>query len=454
MKNISRNSYLLYSLLITGLIASMLLFTFVFPTKYQGQSAHQSMDMINYMPYLNSKPYGQWIDFQNAFLNVPLCCPSRATILTGLYSHHTGVTTNDGSVFKDNSTIATWLHDAGYTTGLFGKYLNGYPFPDRPANYVPPGWDAWVAFSGGGRYNAPIFNEDGTIRSYPSGDEYYSTDFLARKAGQFIASTAGPFFLEYSPAAPHTPHIPATRYKNTYNNLTVEHRPNFNEEDVSDKPNWVKKLPLLTQEQISTIDANKRQAIATLLSIDDGIKTIIDALIARNAFDNTVIIFMTDNGYSWFSHRWEQKACEYEECIRTPLIIRYPWTESRVETRLVQNIDIAPTIADLAHVTIPMNVDGVSLVPLLANTAANWRTSILIRSPTPSGPMRFWGVRTETWKYIELNTGEKELYDLDKDPYELQNVADQPQYADIQSSLAAELTKLNSENHNSFSKLR
>jgi N-acetylglucosamine-6-sulfatase len=403
----------------------------------------QSIDSVKYMPYLSSQAYDQWTVFQNAFLNVPLCCPSRATIFTGLYSHHTGVTKNDGSVFKDDSTIATWLHNGGYKTGLFGKYLNGYPFPDRPSNYVPPGWDEWVAFSDDGRYYAPVFNEKGVIKSYPAEEEYYSTDLLARKAKEFIDSSSGPFFLLYSPSAPHEPSNPAKRHRGLYNNLPIEHSPNFNEQDIADKPNWVKKLPTLTQEQIITADLAQRRAITSLLAVDDGIKTIIDALIAKKVFDNTIIIFMTDNGYSWFSHRWGRKECEYEECIRTPLLIRFPWRPSRVETRLVQNIDIAPTVADLAGVSIPFKVDGVSLIPLLTNTATSWRKSLLLRSS--SGPTRFWGVRTETWKYVELNTGEKELYDLVHDPYELQNVASQPQYLTIQSSLAAELTRLKSQ---------
>src|SRR5262249_26364623 len=155
---------------------------------------------------LNSRPHGRWIDFQNAFLNVPLCCPSRATILTGQYSHHTGVTQNDGSPFKDDSTIATWLQDSGYRTGLFGKYLNKYPFSDRPSNYGPPGWNKWVALSDEGRYYAPEVNEDGQVTSYSSAEENYSTDLLARKVKQFIESSNGPFFLQYSPVAPHTPY--------------------------------------------------------------------------------------------------------------------------------------------------------------------------------------------------------------------------------------------------------
>jgi Sulfatase/Bacterial Ig domain/Domain of unknown function (DUF4976) len=261
---------------------------------------------------------------------------------------------------------------------------------------------------------------------------------LAAKATNFIASTAEPFFLYWAPYASHTPWTPAPRHVGYYQNLSIEHSPNFNEADVSDKPAWVQKLPLITQDHIDTMDQQQRSAAESLLAVDEALKAMMDALTARGILDNTVIIFMSDNGFSWGSHRYKQKEREFEEIIRGPLLIRYPWTGSHVESRLVQNVDMAPTIAELAGVTLPAPVDGRSLVPLIKNTATNWRTSILYEGTG----LNYWAVRRKTWKYVELDTGEKELYDLSADPYELTNVAGQPSYANIQSSLAAELANL------------
>lgn len=406
----------------------------------------QKLTSMPYMPYLSSKPHGSWIEFTNAFVNVPLCCPSRATILTGLYSHHTGVNGNNGAAFKDDSTLSTWLSSAGYKTALVGKYLNQYPFANKPTNYIPPGWTHWVSFAvDPPKYYSYPLNENGTIVSYGTTAEDYSTDVLKNKAVEFIndQSSSQPFFLYFAPFAPHTPHSVAPRHKDVYKNVVVPKRPNFNEADVSDKPAWVKSLPLLTASGEASQLEQERKAYEQLLAVDEAVKAIIDKLIEKGMLENTIIIYMSDNGFSQGAHRWEVKRCEFEECIRVPLLIRYPGIESRTELRLVTNIDIAPTITDMTQVTIPYTPDGVSLMPLIHNTASSWRSSILMQSASGGKNIKYWGVRTESWKYIELTTtGEKELYDLVNDPYELVNVANQPEYASIQESLAAELVRL------------
>lgn len=395
------------------------------------------------MPYLTSKPNGHWVEFTNAFLNRALCCPSRATILSGLYSHHHGIENNDGTSFSDSSTLATWLDGVGYTTALVGKYLNGYPFIDKPNNYIPPGWDKWYGLLNDSGYYNYSLNENGTTIAYGSAPQDYSTDVYASKATSFIASATQPFFLYFSVRAPHGPFTPAPRHIGFYSNWAVPHSPNFNEEDVSDKPLWVRNLTFLTQSEISTQDENQKMASETLLAVDEAIKGIIDALSAKGVLDNTVIFFMSDNGLSFGSHRHKTKNCEFEECIKTPLLIRYPWAEGRVETRLVSNVDIAPTIAELAQATIPYTVDGVSLIPLLTNAAPSWRSGILIRGGGIATTSEFWGVRTDSWKYVEVvGSGEKELYDLISDPYELVSVANQPALAAVQEDLEAKLNEL------------
>jgi N-acetylglucosamine-6-sulfatase len=407
----------------------------------------QHMYHVKHMPYLSSRPHGNWVEFTNAFENVPLCCPTRATNLTGQYSHHHGILGNSGRNFNDTATIATWLKSAGYRTALIGKYLNGYPYPNKPTNYIPPGWDYWAAFQDVGYYNYRL-NEHGTSVTYGSTSQEYSTDVLHRKALNFLDTTPTdkPFFLYLNPHAPHAENIPAPRHKGAYGTLPVFYGPNFNESDVSDKPAWVRGLPL---ESKATMDKKQRLAAETLLAVDESIKGIADKLIKRGQLNNTVFIFMTDNGFSFGAHRWLKKTCVYEECVRTPLLIRYPGTgENRTETRLVSSVDIAPTLASLAQVTPTLKGDGRSLVPLLNGTATNWRSSLLLeyQGPTdPGEPPTFWAVRTKEWKYVELETGEKELYDMVKDPYELVNVVNRSDLSSIRSSLSAELQRLKTE---------
>lgn len=403
----------------------------------------QHIHHLKNMPYLSSYPNGHWVTFTNAYENVSLCCPSRANILSGQYAHHTGVTSNgSGGKLRDDSTIATWLKSAGYRTALVGKYLNGYPFSGKPP--IPPGWDYWIAFHDGQDYYNYELNENGTVKSYGSAAQDYSTDVFYNRAISFLDTTSPdqPFFLYFSTQAPHQNFTPAPRHIGMYKNLPVFYGPNFNEADVSDKPAWVRNLPLLT----SNTDNGQRKASETLLAVDEAIQGIMDNIEAKGQLDHTVVIFLTDNGFSFGAHRWQEKRCVYEECVKTPLMIRYPWTDTRTESRLVQSVDLAPTIAELAGTTPAHQVDGRSLVPLLNQTATEWRSSILLEMQDASAVTRpFWAVRTLEWKYVELNTtGEKELYDMVNDPYELQNLANLPAYANIQSSLAAELAALKS----------
>jgi arylsulfatase A-like enzyme len=401
----------------------------------------QTMDSMSQgMPYLNSRPGGHWVEFSNSFLNVPQCCPSRATILSGLYAHHTGVRVNkDGLKFDASSTIATWLDDAGYRTGLVGKYLNHYPWNQAP--FVPPGWDDWFALTGGEAYYNYSVNDNGSLVSFGGAPEHYSTDVFAGQAEEFITSSTGPFFLQISPVAPHAPTTPAPRYANL--GVTVTHSPNFNELDVSDKPAWVRDRPLADASGMSQWDNNRAKAFRTLRAVDDLFRRIDDALRTTGRSDNTVIVFMTDNGTTLGEHRISGKSCVYEECVRTPMLIRYPWGDQRVEPRLVSNVDIAPTFAGLAGLVPPVPQDGRSLVPLLRNDPdVSWRDEVLLEHFAGAGNPAFWAIRTPSWKYAELDTGERELYDMVGDPYELENVAGQPAMAGIEDELSTRLASL------------
>jgi N-acetylglucosamine-6-sulfatase len=407
----------------------------------------QSYDALAQMPFVKGR--SDWFRFNNAFFNNPLCCPSRATLLTGLYSHHTGVeTNNDGAKLDDSSTLATWLHSAGYRTALVGKYLNDYPW--TRGNFTPPGWDHWVAFKKSVGYYNYSLNIDGTTVKHGSDPSDYSTDVLGAEAKAYVSSATQPFFLYFAPNAPHAPITPAPRDQDTYANRTISRTPNFNEADVSDKPAWVRSLPALKSG--NEMDRLRRVEYETLKAVDKTVADIFTALKDRGILDNTVVIFMTDNGYSFGEHRWKGKRCAYEECIRTPLLIRYPGGQGGSSNALVSNVDIAPTIAEFAGVTPPKPVDGYSLVNLLTHPNATIRTTVLLRgkhddSDSEEGdgfkPPSFWGVRTTNFKYIEtVETGEVELYDLRNDSYELDNVATKPDYKDDVTRLHQKLRDL------------
>jgi N-acetylglucosamine-6-sulfatase len=399
-------------------------------------------------------PSDHWIRFSNAFLNTPLCCPSRATILTGQYSHHTGVQTNfDGARLDESSTIATWLHVAGYHTGLIGKYVNGYPF--GPDHYVPPGWDRWLVKkqgSQGSAYYRYTLIDQGFAVYHGDGPANYSTDVLANAAVASIrtAPMGRPFFLEVATNAPHRPWTPASQDVGSDAGMSIPEPRSVGEQDFSDKPAWVRGRPRMSPKQRSKIHELHRRSFETLRDVDRLVVSVVDALRERGALQNTVIFYLTDNGFSFGEHRWLGKSCEYEECIRTPFLVRYPGAIPHVDPHLVSNVDLAPTMAALAGVRPPTRVDGRSLVPLLAGSrSVSWRTSLLNEYVGDRVIPPWWEVHTEDFAYVELATGERELYDLTgvlgaADPLELTNRAGQPAYAAVQARLASDLARLKS----------
>ena len=406
----------------------------------------QPYESLARMPYTNGRR--DWIRFDNAFINNPICCPSRATLLTGLYSHHTGVESNfDGRRFDPSSTIATWLSSAGYRTGFAGKYLHGYPW-GRGDGYRSPGWSRWLGFLRGG-YFSYAANLNGRVRRFGARPKAYSTDVLARAARAFIFRGPRPFFLMLAPTGPHPPETPAPRHAGRFNGTPVAQPPSFNEADVSDKPRWVRSLRGLDP---AYADEQRRRRYRALLSVDDAVRTVFAALRARRQLRRTIVVFMTDNGFALGEHRLFGKPCAYEECIRTPFLVRYPGRRGGRESALVTNADLAPTFAGAAGARPPAPVDGRSLVPVLRDRVAGVRDAVLIRAQSDYASHRaygfttpaFWGVRTGDFKYVELVTGETELYDLRADPDELRNVAGQPRYAAVERRLDLRLEQLKS----------
>jgi N-acetylglucosamine-6-sulfatase len=414
----------------------------------------QRFDTMQYMPLTNALLGPNSIKFSNAFDSTPLCCPSRASILTGKFAHNTGIyftsAPNGGAVsFDDSSTIALWLEDSGYKTGIYGKYLNGY---NVISPYIPPGWTEWHVFvkdsSPEPYYNYEL-NENGVINSFGSNPQDYSTDVLASKAVQFINNTPAnqPFFLYVVPFAPHYPYTPAPSDIGTFSDFPNWRPPSYNEADVSDKPTWVQQLPLLTPPDSAQGDANHRMQLESLQAVDRMVQGIYNALQATGRLNNTYIVFTSDNGLSWGEHRHlDDKICVYEECAKVPLWIQGPGISARADASLVENIDYAPTFAQLAGVVMPNSVNGLSMAALLTNPQAPWRNEILLEGWGHHGGLTylhgFQAVRTSRYVYGEYYNGDREFYDLVTDPYQMNNAINNPNYASIILQLESVLATL------------
>ena len=398
------------------------------------------------MPILQQELVAKGTAFSEAFVVNPLCCPSRASTLTGRYSHSTGIYDNGGTyggfaAFGDTSTLATWLHDAGYRTGLIGKYLNGYD----DASYVPPGWDRWTAFVGGANYLDYSLSHDGVRVDHGTDDADYSTDVLAAEAAGFIGETPQdqPLFLAFTPFAPHAGWIPAARHHDAFPDFEGVRPPNLNEEDVSDKPAWVRNLEYTPDNYRDTQQLRQAQS---LLAVDEAIAEILAALDEAGRTSETFFVFTSDNGLSTGSHRWSTKTTPWDEATRVPLVVRYdPFEQVATSDRFALNVDLAPTIAAVAGVAAP-GAEGASLVPLLQGRTDGWRTSFLIENYAPGvptdSPPSYCAVRSHEHLYVRYATGEEELYDQAVDPFQLQSVHDDPAYADVKRGLVDELMQL------------
>jgi len=414
----------------------------------------QRWDTLRSMPNVEKELVAHGVTFTNSFVANPLCCPSRSSIFTGQYSHSTGVYLNSGHhggfrAFHDSRTIATVLHSAGYTTGLFGKYLNRYGVAARDAHYVPPGWDRWGVFLAKTKYYDYRLTDGRHVTRYGHDPASYSTDVLARKAASFVAHTRGPFFLELAPFGPHEPATPPPRYTKAFSSSTWKKPPSFNESDLSDKPAYIRRLGPLTPKRIAQAERFRRNQLASALAVDDAVGLLVRTLRSRHLLKTTMIVFASDNGVAWGEHPLiaARKLVPYEEPIRVPLVIRYDALthgRPRQDGRLAVNIDYAPTFAALAGKTMP-GAEGRSLLPLLAGRQPGWRHDFLIEHlgglPQPDVPT-YCAVRGERYKYVLYETREEELYDLRLDPFELQNQASNPALAALKKRLHARLSVL------------
>jgi N-acetylglucosamine-6-sulfatase len=412
--------------------------------------------------------------FENAFVTDPLCCPSRATILRGQYAHNHQIVGNweprgGSKKFRvlglGQSTVATWLQDESYRTVLVGKYMNG-----SYGTRVPVGWEEWYAIAGD--YLSTDLSENGRVVGYDP-ERHHLDDVLAEKAVSYVSSTSAngsPFFMWLGTKAPHAPATPAPRYEDAYLRARLPRIPSFNEHNVSDKPAWIRDNPPLEAERIAPMDRLYRKRLQSMLAVDEMIGQLVEALKESGELDETYLFFTSDNGFHLGTHRLTAgKWTAYEEDIRVPLIVRGPGVpEGRKLEHLVLNNDLAPTFADLAGAEVPPFVDGRSLGPLLTDNPPppdDWRHAFLVEAaaewirgfdPPLSGdqlpddrrhaPREDWGrpglkaIRTKEHLYVEYETGERELYYLKKDSYQLDNAyedADPELLSHLQRRLAA-----------------
>ncbi len=446
---------------------------------------------VGKMPEIGSLLRDEGASFENAFVSHPICCPSRATILTGLYDHNHGVKGNappEGgfqtfvSEGREENTIGTSLQGAGYQTAFFGKYLNQYA-QDNPT-HVPPGWDEWYGKLNEQRLYDYRINENGEEVSYGAEKEDFYTDVLSGQATDFVGRAAAekqPFFAYVAPTAPHSPATPAERHEGAFAGEKAPRPPSFDEEDVSDKPSPYDAAERISEEEASNIDDYYRQRLESMLAVDEMVGSLVEELDAAGELESTYIFFTSDNGWFQGEHRIQStKNRPYEEAARVPLFVRGPGVAAgtRME-KLALNTDFAPTLADLAGTTFP-DADGRSLDPLLRGEEPTpWRSAVLLEVPRqegdggegngkakakgkakgktgegkegatggggvpksgPGGAGAFEAVRTETHKYVEYQSGERELYDLQNDPYELENLyedADPALVEDLEARLEA-----------------
>lgn len=413
-------------------------------------------DQLQYMPLTLAK-FATGIRFNYAFAAVPVCGPNRAAILSGNYSHNSLVHGNQYSArdFDDTDHLGHWLQAAGYRTGCFGKWLNDCTAVDiapKPWPYRPPGWDDARIFAstGGGSYYGYTMVENGALVKYGATLPHYSTNVIANQVLAFIDATpvSQPFFAYVAYAAPHGPCTWETAAdRSSTKTIPVPAPPSKNEPDVSDKPDFVQDLPLLTNTDLAEIQARYRQGAAALQAVDRRVDQLFTTLTASGRLADTVILFTNDNGWLSGEHRLEKgKQVIYDEAIRIPLLVYWPGATPRTDdTHVVSAIDLPATIAAIAGAAPPTSRPGWNLEDVVFDPLSSWREEVLVESletGTARPPWHAVHTLTEIYaKYVDPLQG-TEYYDLTSDPYQLLNRVSEPSLAARVNQLDALLTVL------------
>ena len=432
--------------------------------------------------------------FDNAYVTFPLCCPSRATYLTGQYAHNHEVLGNvppDGGYpkLRDAQTLPVWLQAAGYRTVHIGKMPNG--FGDDPT-YVPPGWKEPNGEFYGYLPDPPSayfgfkLNENGTPVQYESTD--YQTDVYADLATKAIdehltdpATRTKPLYLEVQFFAPHDPADPAPRHAGLFASQPLPRDESFNEKSVKDKPKWLRQVRRMGGGLRSKIQDRYRKRLESLLAVDEAINRIVSMLAIKGILNETYIIFTSDNGYMQGQHRLHQgKFVAYDPSSKVPLLLRGPGVPTGVtSSELVSNVDIVKTVLDISGASPQITVDGRSLLPFALDPERRSRRPILFETGPPvaladavsasaaggrkrrrskrvknldldktaqlSGrvikPPKYRGLRTDRYLLIKYADGGRELYDMKEDPLQTDSVYGDARYRKIRTWMLKRIKK-------------
>ncbi|MCB0875805.1 MAG: sulfatase [Solirubrobacterales bacterium] len=475
---------------------------------------------LQFMPSVRRKLAQKGTKFTNAIDAFPLCCPARATFITGQYSHNHGVIGNFApygwyGMKHRGDTLPVWLDDAGYRTAALGKWLNGYGALDAHGE-IPKGFDTWrglLDVSAYDYYNF-VMNKDGKLKTW--GDEEfakklvefayievddepdtlgtifaeladlfgpppydywgsqkprdYSPDVTGKMATRLVRGERNakkPFFIWWSPAAPHREDVSTTlmgrpgpdprsapRYVDESEQLTLPQGPSFNNPGTGPQPANMAAAGPLDQEDIDQLNLDYQGRAGSIMAVDDHVKEMIKTLRETHQLKNTVIMFLSDNGWLQGEHRVPgDKYLPYDESLKVPLIIRGPGIpKGEKVTGQISNVDFAPTLLDFANAAAGRTMDGVSLIPTMKDPAKLPDRALGIEAPAPlfagAIPVNGWdrpyeGVRTDRYTFVEYTeTGDRQLFDRQSDPHELDNLAGDPTYADVEQRLAEKTQEL------------
>jgi N-acetylglucosamine-6-sulfatase len=437
------------------------------------------------MPTVLDQISAQGTSFDNAIATTPLCCPSRATMITGQYTHNHQVFNNKpgyASLAEKRNVMPAWLQRAGYFTAHVGKYLNRYgKGADQKETDVAPGWDQWVTALEPRGYFDYELQINGRTKKFDNAENDYLTrqfNWRAVRMIQKYTPRKQPLYLQIDQFAPHERGagdpaqrcaggaVPDPQDNSLFDGTPLPQPPNFNEANVSDKPGSIQQRPEIGPEEQLDIQRRWGCALASLVAVDRGVADVIAALQQTGELDNTVIMFWSDNGFFYGEHRIpSQKTIPYEEALHVPMIWRVPAqylggaTQVRTAGSLVGNIDIAPTILDLADALPCLKsncrvMDGRSLLPLMAGDTSAFPAdrTLLVEQ----GVCGYRGVRDLDEIYVQYSgpripgtdTCEPQLeiehYNLTNDPYELNNLYPAPNgnVEDAEGRLFSELEAL------------
>ena len=416
----------------------------------------QTLAELAWMPRTRNLLGDKGVELTNSLSPHPFCCPARAEILTGQYAQNNGVRTNQGPMggfdkLDSTRTIATWLDDAGYQTAFVGKFLNGYTESDG----LQPGWDIFnpTVRNVYRYYDYTMFNNGSPVQY----TDVHNADLVGDKTAEYItqfAEEGPPFFIWASQVAPHGAcdptrenacwqrPVPAERHARLFKTAEPPSvlDASFNEEDMSDKPGAIRNLPLKDPAKIGSIFRNR---IRSLQAVDQAVARTVTALRTAGVLENTLIVFTSDNGYLLGEHRIEGKDVPYEQAVRVPLLVRGPGAPAGVRrTQTVSTIDLAPSFLDATGASANLAVDGRSFLPLLGQEDDAADENVLLQSgprnkqQLPHG-WNYRGVRTDRYTYVRYpSAGFVELYDRVLDPAQMQSVAHDPRYAEVEAELA------------------